>query len=86
LSRRAGHRESVLRQYHQDVKRQLGKRYRLDPSLPDADYVAALAGYQPGLDAPALVELLRQLAVERPAEEHMIRWAAKAAERIREAG
>ena len=31
LSRRAAHRSAVMMQYHQQIKRKLGQRYRLDP-------------------------------------------------------
>jgi hypothetical protein len=44
LSRKAGHRNAVMGQYYNRLKRHLGRRYSLDPSLPDTDYVRSLAG------------------------------------------
>ncbi|MFZ6031322.1 MAG: DUF4350 domain-containing protein [Chloroflexota bacterium] len=82
LSRRAGHRRAVLEQYRGQLKRHLARRYRLDPTLPDAAYVALLAGLDPTLDRAALAELLKNLANPRPSEEELVRWAAKAAEMI----
>ena len=42
LHRRAGQRRAALRHYHDQLKRRLGRRYRLDPSLHDAEYVTRL--------------------------------------------
>ncbi len=61
LSRRAGHRRPVLQAYHQRLKRELGRRYRLDPSLPDEEYIRQLATYDPNLDQEKLSILLTQL-------------------------
>ena len=47
LNRRAGHRTAVLQDYHDRLKRHLGFRYRLNPALPDDEFVAALAAYNP---------------------------------------
>src|SRR5215211_1863898 len=41
LSRRAAHRPAVMMHYHQQVKRKLGQRYRLDPGMDDREYVEA---------------------------------------------
>jgi hypothetical protein len=78
LNRRAGHRGSVLQQYHSRLKRHLGRRYRLDPSIPDAEFVATLAGYNPGLDRAALLDLLERLSARNPGEAQMVRLAAEA--------
>jgi hypothetical protein len=40
LSRRAAHRPAVMMHYHQQVKRKLGQRYRLDPGMDDKEYAA----------------------------------------------
>jgi hypothetical protein len=84
LGRRAGHRSDVLRQYHQQLKRHLGRRYRLDPSLADADYVAALTRYNPTLDHKALLKLLNQLRQPNINETDLVRLAAEAAQWIKE--
>lgn len=61
LSRRAGHRSAVARHFYQQIKRNLGKRYRIDPTLSDEEYVGLLAQARPDLDAPALLALLKKL-------------------------
>ncbi len=84
LSRLAGHRHSVLLRYHQQVKRALGRRYRLDPALPDAEYVAQLVRYNPAIDGQALLTLLNRLQQPKISENEMVHVAAEAAKWIRE--
>ena len=84
LNRRAGHRADVLRQYHQQVKRHLGRRYRLDPALPDAEYVAALKRFNPSLDHEKLLHLLNGLRQSEVSEADMVKLAAEAAQWIKE--
>jgi len=84
LGRRAGHRRHVLHQYHAMLKRGLGKRYRLDPSIPDAEYVEALANYKPGIDKQALLDLLDSLDSGKAGESEMVRLAADTAEWLNE--
>jgi hypothetical protein len=78
LSRKAGHRNAVMGQYYSYLKRHLGRRYSLDPSLPDADYVKTLAGYNPALDQTALLRLLQRLSQKNLGEDEMIQLAAQA--------
>ncbi len=85
LGRRAGHRAPVLRQYYQSLKRHLGKRYHLDPSLPDDEYVARLGRYNPNLDQTALLDLLTRLQKNHPGENEMVKLAAEAAEWLKDA-
>lgn len=80
LGRRAGHRRHVMRQYHTALKRGLGKRYRLDPSLPDEEYVDALANYKPGTNKQALLDLLTSLDAGKAGESEMVRLAAETAD------
>jgi hypothetical protein len=84
LGRRAGHRQHVMLQYYTTLKRRLGKRYRIDPSLPDAEYVEVLGSYNPNLDQPALLTLLTHLQKKRPGESEMVKLAAEAAEWLKE--
>ncbi len=79
LGRRAGHRRAVLRQYHHRLKRQLGQRYRLDPTLRDPEYAARLAEYNPGLEAEALRGLLTRLQKPNVSENEMVQLAAEVA-------
>ena len=79
LSRRAGHRTAVLQDYRDRLKRELGHRYRLNPTLPDVEFVARLAEYNPNLDATALLKLLQRLSQPNVSESEMIELAAEAA-------
>ena len=84
LNRKAGHRADVLHQYRQWVKRHLGHRYRLDPSLPDEEYVAQLAKYNPALDKEKLLHLLQRLSQKSVSEADMVKLAEEASQWINE--
>ncbi len=79
LNRKAGHRASVLKRYRHDVKRHIGKRYRLDPSLPDDEYVKRLVGFNPALDGEALLTLLTNLNNDKISEAEMVKLATESA-------
>ena len=82
LSRRAAHRSAVMMHYHQQVKRKLGQRYRLDPGMDDQEYVNALAGYNPALDKDELLSLLKRLKRKDIREVEMVSLAAEASKWI----
>jgi len=84
LNRKAGHRAEVLRHYHQRVKRQLGHRYRLDPTLADDEYVELLAQYNPNIDKNALQNLLSKLSQKSISEANLVTLASEAAQWIKE--
>jgi hypothetical protein len=84
MKRRAGHRTAVLSHYHHNLKRNLGRRYRLTPALPDAAFVAQLAAYNPALDAPALLDLLSRLRRPGIGEREMVELAAETTRWLRE--
>ncbi|HXF85930.1 MAG TPA: DUF4350 domain-containing protein [Anaerolineales bacterium] len=79
LSRRAGHRSAVMQYYHDQIKRRLGHRYRLDPSMDDEQYVNTLATYNSSLDEKALLALLKRLKKQDISEAEMVHLAAEAA-------
>ncbi len=79
LKRRAGHRTAVLFHHRQRLKRNLGKRYRLNPTLPDDEYVTQLSQFIPDLDAAALRGLLARLRQRTVSESEMIQSAAQVA-------
>ena len=78
LSRRAGHRTAVLQHYHDRLKRDLGQRYRLNPSLPDEEFINQLASYQPNLDTDALRQTLRRLSRTNISESEMVQIVREA--------
>jgi len=79
LNRKAGHRNEVLKQYHQRLKRHLGQRYRIDPSINDADYVNTLAQYNSAIDKDSLLNLLKRLSQKNVNETELLKLAAEAA-------
>jgi hypothetical protein len=82
LSRRAAHRSAVLLHYHDQLKRKLGHRYRLDPGMEDEPYVHALAGYNPALNRDELLNLLKRLKRPGVNETEMVHLAGEAAKWI----
>lgn len=78
LSRRAAHRPAVMMHYHQQIKRKLGQRYRLDPGMDDKDYVDTLAGYSASLDKDELLNLLKRLRRQDISETEMMHLAREA--------
>ena len=83
LNRRAGHRRAVALQYYHQLKRHLGKRYQIDPTLPDDEYVARLALYNPTINATAFRTWLKRL--NNPSTEtEMIQLAAQVATWLKE--
>ncbi|MEM7030470.1 MAG: DUF4350 domain-containing protein, partial [Chloroflexota bacterium] len=54
LSRRAGHRQSIMTHYHFQLKRELGRRYRLNPTLSDEEYIRELGHLNSTYDTAAL--------------------------------
>ena len=82
LSRRASHRSAVMMHYHQQIKRRLGQRYRLDPGMDDEQYVNTLAGYNPSLGKNELLNLLKHLRRRDFSETEMVHLAAEASKWI----
>lgn len=82
LSRRAAHRSAVMMHYHQQIKRRLGQRYRLDPCMEDKEYVDALTGYIPSLDKDALLSLLIGLKRKNISETEMVHFARESSKWI----
>ncbi|MEO5887291.1 MAG: DUF4350 domain-containing protein [Anaerolineales bacterium] len=82
LNRRAAHRPAVMMYYHNQIKRKLGQRYRLDPAMDDEQYVDTLAGYNPALDKNGLLDLLKRLKRRNVGETEMVHLAVEAAKWI----
>ncbi len=82
LNRKAGNRDAVVGQYHTRLKRQLARRYSLDPFLSDEEYVRSLAQYNAAIDQRALLELLRGLSQKHIGEAEMVRLTAQASKWI----
>lgn len=79
LSRRAGNRTAVLQDYHGRLKRTIGHRYRVNPNLPDSEFIRQLSAYDPNLDEEALRTLLARLSQKNISEHDLVELAAEAA-------
>lgn len=77
LFRRAGKRQMVMNHYRQQLKRSLGRPYRINASLPDAEFVAELARYR-DVDRDALLKTLHGLAQPNSSERALVRLADEA--------
>lgn len=84
LSRRARHRQALLADYQFRLKRGLGYRYRLDPRLPDNEFVQGLAKVDAAVDTDALFALLSRLNQPQPSEAQLVQLAKEASEWIKE--
>jgi hypothetical protein len=82
LSRRAAHRSVVMMNYHQQIKRKLGQRYRLDPGMDDTEYVNKLFEYNPAIDKTELLNLLKRLKRRDMNETEMVNLAVEASKWI----
>ena len=82
LSRRAAHRSVVMMNYHQQVKRKLGQRYRLDPGMDDEEYVSKLVEYNSAIDKNELLNLLKRLKRRNLSETEMVNLAGEASKWI----
>jgi hypothetical protein len=80
LSRQAGHKTAVLQDYHDRLKRHLAQPYRLNPALPDAEFIESLVGYKANLDEPALRSLLARLSRSNVSESELVQLAAEVAQ------
>ncbi|MBI5297894.1 MAG: DUF4350 domain-containing protein [Chloroflexi bacterium] len=79
LNRKAGHRAAVLAHYHRQLKRHLGKRYRLDPALPDVEYARMLYSYNPAINEHELFYLLTRLSQKNVSDGELVKLADEAA-------
>jgi hypothetical protein len=77
LSRRAGHRQAVLQDYRQRLKKHIGQRYHLDPATPDEEFMARLAAYNPSYDLSDLRILLKKLASTAVSEADLVQTTAE---------
>ena len=79
LNQRAGNRRQLLTRYHRRVKRRLGERYRIDPGLPDEEFIEELTRYIDEEDTTAIRDLLANLTKLHASETEMVRLSAQAA-------
>lgn len=84
LNRKAGHRKEVARQYHHRLKRHLGQRYRLDPSMTDEEYVDALVNFNSSVEKEKLLRLLKLLSQPNISETELLKLSAEAAQWMNE--
>lgn len=80
LNRRAGHRRALMQHYRTAIRRAYGRRYRMDPSLPDGEYVEQLANYNPAVDGETLLRLLERLDQKNYTDVQVVHLAREAAD------
>lgn len=78
LYRRAGKRGLVARHYHRQLKRLLGRPYRINADLSDEEFVEELSHYRDSLDRDGLLKTLRALARQNADERGLIKLADQA--------
>lgn len=78
LRQRGGHRQHTLMSYYKMIKREVGRRYRLDPTMDDGEFVSRLVNYAPPFDTAVLYDLLVKLQQESVSENSMVQLAAEA--------
>jgi hypothetical protein len=82
LSRRAAHHAAVMSYYHDQIKRKLGQRYRLDSAMDDEQYVGKLSEYNPAIEKDDLLNLLKRLKRGDMNETEMVHLAVEASKWI----
>ena len=77
LFRRAGKRSIVQKHYYQHLKRKLAQPYRINPDLPDDEFVATLARHTDRIDQNLLAQTLRALQ-QKMSERALVKFANQA--------
>lgn len=78
LYRRAGKRGLVARHYHRQLKRLLGRPYRINADLPDEEFVEELGRFRDSFDREALLKTLRALGRQNADERSLVKLADQA--------
>lgn len=78
LFRRAGKRHFVLQHYRRQLKRALGRPFRLNPDLPDDEFLYELARVRDDLDRDELARTLRELNQKQANERTAVKLADQA--------
>jgi hypothetical protein len=77
LFRRAGKRRMVLNHYHRELKRSLGRPFRINADLPDEEFMNELARFRE-VDRAELSRVLRALSRSDTSERALVRLADEA--------
>jgi len=77
LFRRAGKKQMVLHHYHHELKRALGRPFRINADLPDDEFIAELARFRP-VDQVELARVLRALSRNDTSERALVKLADEA--------
>ncbi|MCA1554420.1 MAG: DUF4350 domain-containing protein, partial [Chloroflexi bacterium] len=85
LFRRAGKRHMALQHYHQQLKRDLGKPFRISANLPDDEFVNELSRYR-DVDREALLHTLHALGQRDVSERKLVQLADEAIKLRRRTG
>lgn len=83
MNRRAGNQKETLAHYRFRLKRSLGKRYRLNPRLPDDTFIKQLHESNPNITIGPIIDLLRRLNQQPTNEAAFIRLTNEASQLIK---
>lgn len=78
LYRRAGKLSIAQQHYYQHLKRRLGRPHRINPALPNAEFVAALARQDERVDRAALTRTLYAFDQKQISESGLVKLANQA--------
>lgn len=76
LFRRSGERAEMLKHYESQLRRQLSKRYALDPKLENSELVKTVIYQDPSINEADLRDLLTRLRQTRLSEAELVRTVA----------
>jgi hypothetical protein len=83
LLRRSGQRADTLRHYRRVLRRELSRRYAIDPRLTDKELLERVVSRDPTLDAGKLADLLRRLSRDDISEHELVEISMQVNEWIR---
>jgi hypothetical protein len=83
LLRRSGQRTDTLRHYRRVLRRELSRRYAVDPRLSDKEFLRRIISRDPTLDENELAGLLWMLAKDDVTEHELVEISMQVNEWIR---
>lgn len=84
LFQRGGKRNMIAQHYRRQLKRSLGKPYRINAELPDEEFIRELERFR-DVDRDSLLRVLTGLNRPQPSERTLLAWAGEAIQLRRKA-